>query len=51
MHPVYVRTRWAIGPSGGHTIGVHLWDLAELSQEEQAIWAHREIEELRGDGG
>jgi hypothetical protein len=30
---------------------VTLWDLAELSQEEQAIWARHEIEELRGDGG
>jgi len=51
MHPVYVRTRWATGPSGDRTIVVHLWDLAELSQEAQAIWARHEIEALRGDGG
>lgn len=51
MHPVYVRYRWATGPSGDRTIVVNLWDLAELSQTEQAIWARHEIEELRGDGG
>ena len=51
VHPVSVRCRWATGPSGDRTIMVTLWDLAELSREEQAIWARHEIEELRGDGG
>jgi DNA-binding Lrp family transcriptional regulator len=47
VHPVYVRYRWATGISGDRYIIVNLWDLAELSQEEQALWAHHEIRELR----
>ncbi|MFQ5657141.1 MAG: hypothetical protein ACE5G5_06345 [Candidatus Methylomirabilales bacterium] len=47
VHPVYVRYRWATGISGDRYIIVNLWDLAELNQEEQALWAHHEITELR----
>lgn len=49
--PLYVRYRWATGPSGDRSIMVNLWDLAELSQEEQATWARHAIHELRSDGG
>lgn len=50
VHPVYVRYRWATGISEDRYIIVNLWDLAELSQEEQALWAHHEIRELRETG-
>ncbi|HZX60580.1 MAG TPA: hypothetical protein VFF51_02405 [Candidatus Methylomirabilis sp.] len=49
VHPVSVRTRWAAGPSGQRYILVNLWDLAELSREDQAMWARHEIRELRED--
>ena len=49
VHPVYVRYRWATGPSGQRYIMVNLWDLAELSREDQAMWARHEIRELRED--
>ena len=48
VHPVYVRYRWATGISGDRYIIVNLWDLAELSEQEQALWANHEITELRG---
>jgi hypothetical protein len=47
--PVYVRYRWATGPPGERYLLVNLWDLAELSREDQQIWAQHEIEELRED--
>lgn len=48
VHPVYVRYQWATGLSGDRYIIVNLWDLAELSQEEQATWARHEIQGSRG---
>lgn len=50
VHPVYVRYQWATGLSGDRYIIVNLWDLAELSQEEQATWARLEIQGSRGAG-
>jgi DNA-binding Lrp family transcriptional regulator len=50
VHPVYVRFRWATGISGDRYIVVNLWDLAELSQDAQALWADHEIRELRETG-
>jgi hypothetical protein len=50
VHPVYVRYRWATGASGDRYIIVNLWDLAELSHEEQALWAGHGIQELRETG-
>lgn len=47
VHPVYVRYRWATGSSGDRYITVNLWDLAELHQGEQALWARHEIKEPR----
>ncbi|MFQ5960127.1 MAG: hypothetical protein ACE5MG_01940 [Candidatus Methylomirabilales bacterium] len=46
VHPVYVRYEWGTGPSGDRYIIANLWDLAELSQEEQALWASHELQEL-----
>lgn len=48
VHPVYVRYQWATGLAGDRYIIVNLWDLAELSQEEQATWARHEIQGPRG---
>ncbi|MFQ5802278.1 MAG: hypothetical protein ACE5JQ_05190 [Candidatus Methylomirabilales bacterium] len=50
VHPAYVRYRWATGISGDRYIIVNLWDLAELSREEQTLWDHHEIRELREIG-
>ncbi|MEE9124485.1 MAG: hypothetical protein V3U14_08315 [candidate division NC10 bacterium] len=50
VHPVYLRYRWATGASGDRYIIVNLWDLAELSHEEQALWACHGIQELRETG-
>lgn len=50
VYPVYVRYRWATGISGDRYIIVNLWDLAELSQEEQILWASHEIRALRETG-
>jgi hypothetical protein len=50
VHPVYVRYRWATGASGDRHITVNLWDLAELSQAEQALWSQHEIGALGGMG-
>ncbi|MFQ5881831.1 MAG: hypothetical protein ACE5I9_05095 [Candidatus Methylomirabilales bacterium] len=50
VHSVYVRYRWATGLSGDRYILISLWDLAELSQEEQALWARHEIREQREAG-
>ena len=50
VHPVYVRYRWATGVSGDRYIITNLWDLAELSQEAQVLWANHEIRELRATG-
>ena len=51
VYPVYVRYRWATGIAGDRYIIVNLWDLAELSEQEQALWANHEITELRGPSG
>lgn len=50
VRPVYLRYRWATGASGDRYIIVNLWDLAELSHEEQALWAGHGIQELRETG-
>ncbi|MFQ5846126.1 MAG: hypothetical protein ACE5IQ_00455 [Candidatus Methylomirabilales bacterium] len=50
VQPVYVRYRWATGLSGDRYIMVNLWDLAELSQQEQAAWARDALQEPRGVG-